>query len=169
MARTTGANDVDRIVTKLFEAEHRRIEKRVETLDRQNREMKGISDRWGFIHAGVVYVPKNSPYKRDSGSYPSLHFALCKEANDFLKDVDKVTTDQQMITQMANLLIKPCNGNAEVRNALPDSLVSLAPWLNDLPRTKEEAYTIRHDERAMRQYQKLLDSIDFYVATRMIY
>ena len=168
MAITTLPALLADLIENLFTPEYRRLDKEIERLDKSNREMKGL-ERWGFMHAGVVYVPKNSPYRQQGTSYPTLHFALCKQANAFIKDRQTVENDKQMIKQICHLLVHHCDNWQDVRDALPESLVELAPWLNDLGRTKEEAYTIRDDERAMRQYTQLLDKIDFYLATRMIY
>lgn len=165
---TTALSIVAGIIETLFEPERRRLDKEIERLDKSNREMKK-HERWGFMHAGVVYVPKNSPYKREPTGYPTLHFALCRDANSFMHDMQTVENDKQMIKQVCHLLIHSCETWQDMRNALPDSLVELAPSLKELSRTSEEAYTIRHDDRAMRQYTQLLDKIDFYVATRMIY
>lgn len=168
MAITTAQGQIAGLVDELFKPEHRRLEKEIERLDKANREMKGL-ERWGFMHAGVVYVPKSSPYKQQGTSYPTLHFALCKQANAFIKDVQTVENDKQMIKQICHLLIHHCDNWQAIRDALPEALVELAPWLRDFSRTRKEAYTIQHDERAMRQYLQMLDKIDFYVATRMIY
>lgn len=169
MAFTTAYLFVEQLVTDLFKPEARRLEKDIELLDKSNREMKG-HERWGFMHAGEVYIPKNSPYLRQGNSYPTLHFALCKQANAFIKDMQAVENDKQMIKQICHLLVHHCDNRQDIRDALPESLIELASgWFSGYPRTREEAYTIRHDERAMRQYTQLLDKIDLYLATRMIY
>lgn len=169
MALTTAYLFIDQLIIDLFKPESRRLEMEIERLDKSNREMKQL-ERWGFMHAGTVYVPKSSPYRQQGTSYPTLHFALCKQANAFIKDVQTVEYDKQMIKQICHLLVHNCENRQDVRDALPEPLVELASgWFSGYSRTREEAYTIRHDERAMRQYTQLLDKIDFYLATRMIY
>lgn len=153
-------------VEALFKSEANRIEQSIERLDRENRDIRG-SNEWGFMWQGQRFVPKSSPYKITS--VPSLAFELRKSGNFLLKDIQQVKDDKQMVSQVMHLLIINCETEQDYRDALPDSLVELSPKLQALSRTREAGYTICSDERAMRQFQKMIDTIDFYAATRLMY
>lgn len=150
----------------LFKSEANRIEQSIERLDRENRDIRGSAD-WGFMWQGQRFVPKTSPYKVIK--VPALHFDLRKSGDFLLKDIKQVDDDKQMISQIMHLLIIDCEDEQDLRDALPESLVELSSKLQTLPRTREAGYTIRSNERSVRQFQKMLDKIDFYAATRLMY
>ena len=163
---------MDKLITKLtdalFVAEYRRIDKMVEELDQQNREAKGHST-YGFIHAGVQYTPKNSPYLAGGHRYASLSFTLSNQAKQFLRDKQTIEHDRKIIEQVLYKLMIQCNDKQELRDCLPESLVSLIPELQRIPRQFSDGYLLKGDERAYRQYKQVLGKIQFYTATRLLY
>lgn len=162
--------DKSKIITAfieaLFKSEAARIDKSVERLDRENREILKTSN-WGFMWQGQRFVPKNSPYRVTNVF--ALDFSLRHEGNFLLKDIAQVGEDEQMIRETIALLIERCETEQDLRDALPDALVELSPKLMALPREREAGYTLRGNERALRQFTKILDKIHLYAATRMMY
>lgn len=150
----------------LFQSEANRIEQSIERLDRENRDIRGSAE-WGFMWQGQRFVPKSSPYRVIK--VPALAFELRHSGNFLLKDIKQVDEDRQMISQVMHLLIIDCVTEQDYRDALPDSLVELSPKLQALSRTREAGYTISSNERSMRQFHKMLEKIDFYAATRLMY
>lgn len=163
-----GLEFIGLMMEKLFEAEERRIDRSIEELDRQNREVKGHKT-YGFMHQGKVYMPKNNPNIADHRGREALAFTLHKQGNLLVKDIRVVADDKQMIEQLVYLLIKDCESVQAVRDTLPESLVNLSDELAQYTRLSQEGYTLEGDERAQRQFLKLKDKIDFYTATRLIY
>lgn len=163
-----GLEFIDLLMGKLFEAEQRRIDRSVEELDRQNREVKGHKT-YGFIHQGRVFMPQNNPNIPDHRGRESLAFPLHKQGNMLVQDLRAVSDDKQMIEQLVYLLIKDCETVQSVRDTLPESLVGLSDELAQYTRLSQEGYTLDGNERAQRQFAKLKDKIDFYTATRLIY
>ncbi len=158
----------DKLITALFEAEERRLAKRVEDIDQMNRETKGTKT-YGFWHKGEFYAPSNSPYRSSQRGKEALAFALHRQGDAMIKDAQTVTNDKKMIEQIIYLLIRTCSTIQDIRDALPESLVMLSDELSKLPRLNQEGYTLIGDERAMGQFEKIRDKIDFYTATRLIY
>jgi hypothetical protein len=163
---------MDQLITKLtdalFVAEYRRLDKMVEDLDQQNREAKGHNS-YGFIYEGVQYTPKNSPYLPGGQRHTSLSFSLNKVAKDFKQSMEMVAHDRKMIEQVLYKLLVQCNDAREVRDCLPEALVSLVPDLQAMPRQFTDGYLLKSDERAYRQYQQILPKIQLYTATRLLY
>lgn len=157
---------ISAFVDALFQSEENRIEQSIERLDRENRDIRGSAE-WGFMWMGQRFVPKTSPYRVIK--VPALAFELRRSGEFLLKDITQVNDDKQMIRQVMHLLISDCVTEQDYRDALPDSLVELSPKLQALPRTREAGYTLCGNERAMRQFGKMLDRIDFYAATRLMY
>lgn len=153
----------------LFEAEYRRLESSVKRLDQQNREiLRHVSS--GFMHNGVLYRPKDAAtIAVGAGANPPLAWELLGSMNEFLADRKVIQTDQKLIEQTLYTLLYQCNDGQELRDSLPECLVSLVPALQSLNRCCNEGFIIRHDERAHRQYLKILPKIEFYSATRLMY
>lgn len=156
---------IDSFMTRLFEPENRRLQQRVNELDRQNSEIRR-ERAYGFQWHGQRFYAENAPTRRTS--LPSLDFSLRNEGNDLIKDRNQVDEDSKLIGQIMYLLIKNCPDLQTIRDALPDSLVELSDDLMSMPRQRPAGYSIT-DERQKRQFEKALDKIDFYSATRMMY
>lgn len=156
---------IESFMARLFEPEARRLQKRVNELDRQNGEIRH-ERAYGFQWHGQRFYAEGSTTRRTS--FPSLDFSLRDEGNDLLKDRNQVNEDKKLIGQIMYLLIKDCPDLQSIRDALPDSMVELSDDLLRLPRQRPAGYNIK-DERQSGQFKKMLDKIDFYAATRMMY
>lgn len=164
---------IDAISKQLFAAENRRIDKMVEGLNRKNSAIKKKA-LFGFMHLGQRYVPESCKAQAAAlrkQPMPTLAFELLEEANGFLVDVRKVELDKEQIKQVLFKLLYPAQTLQEIRDALPDCLVPLAPNnISKLNRhTDDPTWFIRNDERALKQYRKMLPKIEMYAVSRMIY
>jgi hypothetical protein len=102
----------------------------------------------------------------------NLHSSLIPAMNRFLADKSEVDFDTGRIKQALALILRDCRTRQDFRDALPNCLKDFIPEIRDLPRTREEAYTVRNDPnqlRAWNQYQRLREKIEFYAAARFIY
>lgn len=158
---------LDGLMTTLLEPEGRRLDRIVTELDAANREIKKHTVM-GFMYNGQVYIPKAAK-TRQTGGYPSLAFSLTNQAAVWCADMKQVEEDRQIIKQVLWLVTKECPTMGDVRDALPESIVSLVPSMSNMQRTKEDGYTVVHDERLHAQYLKIRDKIDVYRACRMLY
>lgn len=156
---------IDSFMARLFEPEARRLQKVVNELDRQNGEIRH-ERAYGFQWQGHRFYTEGSPTRRKS--YPALDFSLRNEGNNLIKDRNQVEEDKRMVGQVMYLLTKHCHDLQSLRDALPDSLVELSDDLIGMPRQRPAGYTLT-DERQQRQFKQMLDKIDFYSATRMMY
>lgn len=171
MAPSAGSplnNLLNLILDGLFVAEKRRLEESVDRLNRNHNEIRGSVDD-GFLLSGTYYRPRGNPGPAPAKKAP-LDNRILSEGMAFLKDAAKVDLERQLIKQSLSHLLIPCRSEQDIRDALPDCLSALMPRsIQALPRTNEEAWTIRNDERALRQYRKALPRIEFYSAARLIY
>lgn len=156
---------IDVIAIELFKPEARRLQNRVDELDKQNGEIRHARE-YGFQWKGHTFRANGNPYK--GGRYPALDFSLRKEGDDLLRDMQAVEDDKQLVKQTMALLLKDCTDIQQMRDALPDAIVELCRDMSALPRTMKDGWTLT-EERHLRQYAKMLDKIDFYAATRMMY
>lgn len=163
---------IDAIMEKLFAAEARRIDKMITELNRQNSEIKK-KPLFGFMHLGQRYVPyhcKATAAALRRQPMPSLAFELLPEASRFINDVTKLEQDKDQIKQVLFKLLYQANNLQEVRNSIPDCVAALVPEISKLERTiVDPTWLIRNDERALKQYHKMLPKIEMYAMSRMIY
>lgn len=155
---------VEHLVGELFEPEVRRHNKLVDALIEENDQLLGRQT------VGINYLGQN--YGR--GGYivtggAILSPSLMPEMNRLVRFKKSVDFDRQHISQVLSRLIEPTKLGQDQRDALPECLVSFAPWLLSLPRTREPAYTIQDSPRDLRQYLKALSKIETYYAMRFLY
>lgn len=170
MAILNHAQVIHKIITTLFEAESRRLIRTIDGIIEASREFLGKHHDSVMI-AGKVYSHSNSRYLRMHGiTIPALPHSLSELSHQFLKDEKEVELDKQIIRQVLHQLLIPCCNEQEVRDQLPDSLVSIIPWLKSIPRKLQNpGYLIRSDQRQYNQFLQIMPKIDFYVASRLIY
>ena len=152
---------------ELFQAEERRHQRSIDQLFQHNRELTP-SHGDGFTFAGQVYRPSHAP-TWGKLFYSGLDVKLTSEMMEFLKDKRTIDTERKLMEQTFFHLLHPCTYHQDCRDALPDCLQDVLPDLQLLSRTRPEAYTLRGNERAMRQYEKILPRMQFYSAVRLIY
>lgn len=164
------------IMKRLFEAESRRIDMMVQKLTERNSAIKKTYTL-GFMHLGEVYIPEcNKEMYRmtaanvKSSQTPALAFELLSDIGSFISDVKKLELDKAQIKQVFFKLLINCNYKQEVRDSLPDCVITFMPELKELNRQMEDpCYLIRSDWRAVRDYERMLPKIEMYAMTRMIY
>lgn len=158
------------LIKRLFAAEERRLNGIVSDLNRKNCE--ALNKRlYGFRHQGMRFIPQD-----DLGSamttlpLASLAPDLVPQAERLIRDTKQITEDKTMIRQLFVRLLDSCITLQELRDAIPDCAAPLLPELEKVSRANPDPlWTIRHDERAVRQYTKLISKIEMYAVTRMLY
>uniref|UniRef100_A0AAU6VZJ5 Uncharacterized protein n=1 Tax=Pseudomonas phage Arace01 TaxID=3138526 RepID=A0AAU6VZJ5_9VIRU len=169
MAVSNTAEIIKIISDELFKAEFRRLDGEVTRISRLNREAVPTVN-WSFMYNGKVYQPSDSPtIKSGPGSSTGLAFSLTPVMEDYLSDLNTVMKDKKQIEMMLYKLIYQCIDIQEVRDALPDCLVSLVPQLERIPRKLNQLFLIRHDERTLRQFEAILPTMEFYSVSRLMY
>lgn len=157
---------VDQLVKMIFSSEDTRIAKYKLEMVKRNRELGGNKD--GFFFQGILYsdMLTHLSFKGDRGSiYPELE----KEMLSFVNDINKINYDKVRINQALSLLIRDCKDNQDLRDALPNSLVSMVPSIANIPRQREEAYILKDNKRTYNQYMKIRSLIEFYVTAKLLY
>lgn len=160
---------IDAICRSLFEAENRRIQNWIDKLTRANQTIRNNRTLEGFLHEGVYYRP--SWLGRGIWPHGPLHDDLVEEARIFVADRENVLRDQQFIRQILFTLLYPCNTDQDARDTLPECLMPIIGPMgfNIYSRTREPAWSIQGNARAIRQYEKILPKIEEYAAARMIF
>jgi hypothetical protein len=157
---------IDHIISVLFAAEERRLTKAVNELCNANREAYNGEQLHGFHYQGRWYR-----YEDVSGALNRkvLHLSLFSRMDRHLADEAAVNMDKQMIRQTLFQLLDPCTSEQDMRDALPNCLSDTLGEIGRLPRKNEEAFTIRNNPRAVKQYEKIKPKLELYSAARLLY
>lgn len=156
---------IDHIINVLFAAERRRLTRAIDDLCKSNQEAYG-EKLDGFHYQGRFYRPEGlmGQLKRKV-----LHLSLFDRMDLHLADEAAVKADEQFIRQTLFQLLDPCKTPQDMRDALPNCLADALGEHSRLPRMNEEAFTIRDNPRAMKQYNKIRPKLDLYSAARLLY
>lgn len=163
---------IERIIPKLFEAEDRYLGVMVTELNKANSEIKRQSFQ-GFMHMGKKFIPPEFLWNKAMIArrpVPPLHFSLMDQSAEFIRHQTRVDLDKSQIRQILFQQLHQCNDLQEIRDSLPDCLVSLIPELQQVNRyVQDPLWLVRSNPHAVAQYNKILPKIEFYTMSRMIY
>ncbi len=160
---------ITEMLSTVFQPEYRRLGNWIDRLCTQNREAYNDPELLGFIYNGKVYKPlvlnePNHVIKRRG-----LHGTLAENMEAYLMDLEVLTNDKAFISQSLFKLLDPCDNDQDIRDALPNCLTDTLSRLQGLTRGRPEAWPIVNDDRAMRQYHKILPRIEMYASARLLY
>jgi hypothetical protein len=160
---------VGELTKRLFAAEERRLDRIVSDLCRKNGE--ALNKRLhGFRHQGMRFVPLDLVRSAVGQPLAALAPHLAPQAESLIRDTRQIAEDRTMVRQLFVRLLDPCATLQELRDAVPDCTAPLLPELDRVSRSNPDPlWSIRHDERAVRQYTKLISKIEMYAVTRMLY
>jgi hypothetical protein len=159
---------INELIRRLFEADSKRLQKWVDKLDGENRKAHENNELLGFVYLGRYYRPSHVQGADPSGAR-LLHGSLTGQAEAYLRDESMVDSHKAFVRQGLVLLLEPCTTNQEMRDALPEGVVQLAPELKTLTRQSDECWTLEDNPRAKRQFEKVRLMIDTYAMARLIY
>jgi hypothetical protein len=168
MAEITNSHLIIKVImSHLFQAEHRRLQKWTDIICNKQMLARGDNQSLGFLYAGEYHRPEWLPI----GKFPKmgLHHSLWPEMDKFLADRKIIRDDEQLISQTLFAMVRGCSDQQELRDALPECLVSIIPEFTNMKRYCDAKVRIMSNERAHRQYLKVLPLIEAYAVARLIY
>lgn len=157
---------ISKIIGCLFEPDNRRLQAWIDQICDKNTEFVG-KDVHGYLYAGDFYRPSNV-VGRITNKTP-LHSSLSTDMEEFLYSKKLVDIEKGKVSQTLFMLLEPCVVEQDIRNTLPECIVDCLSDLKRWPRTKEPAFTIADNPRAIRQYEKLLPKMEEYSVARMLF
>ena len=152
----------------LFKNEITRLELARVQMVQRNREM---SDKPvdGFFFNTRLYHNAGPGIPVHGSSIGLLHPDLHKDMNDLSKDEAITERETTEIRMALAVLLAPCRSAQDVRDTLPNGLGTVLPGAKDLPRTRPVAFTIEGNSRAQKQWGRVKEKIDFYLAAKLLY
>lgn len=162
----------DALISRLFEAENRRLDHIVEELVDANNALLG-KPHHGFTFMGSKYIPMKFDALRKALArqpVPTLSFMLQDQGRALEKDVQSIQFDKDRIRQVFVTLLTNCNDLQDIRDSLPDCVVSLVPELQVLNRKMAHpTWAIKSDRFALKAYENMLERIEMYAVSRLLY
>lgn len=155
------------LIAEIFKAEDRRLEKEALSFVSENRKL--VPDAHdGFLYKGVFFSDLEIKL-RAKGTKGKVHPSLVPTLDRHFADRKQVTFDKDRVKQALAIVINGCKTTQDIRDTLPNCLSEVFDQTRNLPRQREEAFTVRDNPRAYRQFQKLKELIEFYMVTKLLY
>lgn len=162
--RITPSARLQEVVNILVDPEATRLREQLQHLVVRNVGMGGTPD--GFIHEGILHRAAVS--SMPMGLAP-LHPALHEEMGLWLMLNTKLSTDTAGIVQGMSPAVTRCDTDQDVRDVLPEFMVSVSETLKELPRTREPAFNIQDVPFKLAQFEKAEELAGYYMANRILH
>lgn len=162
---------IQKLTDEIFSPETRRLAAKIRVIVQENRRLGGHSE--GFYFSGQVFSDIE-PKLRVKGALGNPHPEIIDMARQYIIDYKEVSFDRERVKQALTLLLIPCRrSHQDIFDALPnllhDALKSIDPSFQGLSRKRPEAWSIEGNPRALSQYNKLREKVEFYNISKLIY
>lgn len=166
--RNSTLNEViTELLKKLFAPEKDALQPRILEIISKNATLMGNVAANGFRYKGETY--SNLAHAQRAGASSNLHADLYNEMDLLLVEKKELDYDKARIKAGLIILLQTAYTDQDYRDALPNCLVSMIDRFKQLPRTREEAYTLKDDPVRMNQYKKVAPLIEYHSASRFLY
>lgn len=157
------------LIQALFGKEIKRLTAWTDKMIGANNRKLGLSNETStsFLYEGTIYRRSGTTGRQAPPKL--LDPEMFEEMVLLLQDAAIVDDQRASVQQVLVNLFDPCTSKQDMRDTLPECLVGCVPEFQRMERTREPAWTIAHNPRAMRQYAKLLPLMESYAAARLIF
>lgn len=159
------------LVKALISADSKLVHGEIDELINQNNLILNAQHR-GFCYNGLYYKSSigDSPVAilQDMGYDPVLSKQLVSRVDKLADRWRQIETDRELLTRLFRDLTAPCRSIQDLRDALPECVIQFDPALQGMPRTREEAYTVRCDAALRLRYGMALERIHTYAAMHLL-
>lgn len=161
---------VNDLVEQIFIGEKKRLSRVEIALIDENHRLGGPAD-WFQYQNKVIHKPETKCVIK--GQVNRLHASLYPAMGEHSKDLNQVELDKNWVRQALVLLLRDCTSLQDLVDALPNSLhatlAAVRPGAKHLKRIREETWSIQDNPRALAQYNKLREKMEFYNITALVY
>jgi len=162
---------IDSTINHIFSHEERRLKAAEYLLIQENAKMmaeQGQPRPDTFYYAGYRFSHMETQLIASSVK-GRLNAQLFWKADNHIKDLKELEFDKVRVRQTLAIILKDCHSPQDVRDVLPEVLASSLKDISSLARFREEAYTLKDNPRLLKQYEKLKEKIEFYMASKYMY
>jgi hypothetical protein len=168
MAKGKPQTWADLIIALLREPEDRRLQRALDRIVSMNCQVTKNPVR-GFLYQGLAY--RHTDCGDPVNTFKSIDPSLYGEVEAWLQDRVTIANELKHIAQSMRPLWDNSQSLQDVRDALPESLVSCFPpqVFKDLDRTRPEGWNLEPLSRAERQFRTIVPKLDAYTVARLLY
>lgn len=156
---------VNRTILELFRAETTRLDGLMSQLCDAQTVASGVTC-YGFLYQGQRFVCERHKDMRQP-ILPSLAHTLFHQLAAFMADWNSVENDKANIKQLLGWMLRHKQTEQEIRNSLPECVVSLV-GLDHYLRTEPISFE-NMTPQFKNQYEKWLPKIEMYSVTCLLY
>lgn len=158
---------INELLEKLFAPEKQSLQPRIQEIIQRNGQLMGNVGANGFRYKGETY--SNLANATRLGNNTSLHADLFEDMDRLLVEKKELDYDRARVKAGLIILLQSAYTDQDYRDAVPNCLAVLVDRLSSLPRTREEAYTLKDDPQKLHQYKKVVSLIEYHAASRYLY
>lgn len=153
------------VVNALLGPEALRLRKTLEHIINRNAALGGTADI--FTYQGAVYRSTSGVMFHDE--IRPLHETLHDELDIYLMLHQKLSDDAAAIVQGMSPAITRCTSLEDIRDVLPEFLVSLDDEMKAMMRGREPGFLVADVPFKFEQFQKAEELAGYYAANRILY
>lgn len=154
------------VVKYLLSAEREAIKKRIEDICIENYAKRGTYGAYMF--EGKFYsIYRLFDYKKVT--VRAVHASLEERAKSVFTRTNELKVNEQRLTHSFAVIRRICKNAQDLRDALPDTLVSDVPLLNHMNRVRSEDELLDERPAISQQYQRAIGDILQIKGKRLIF
>jgi hypothetical protein len=154
------------VIQSLLSSERETINKRINAILTENKALGGTHGAYTF--EGKFY--SISPRRAFKGIVVrSVATALEKRAKSIVNQIDELKVSEQRLTHSFAVIARLCKNAQDLRDALPDTLVSEIPFLKHMDRIRSEGEILADRPAILQQYQRAVDIALQIIGKRLIH
>ena len=157
---------ISAMLTEIFKSEDRRLKLAEIEMVRKNSTLHDTPID-GFFHGGLFFTQMATGVGKSARG--ALHPSLVPDMDRHIADRKTVEFDKLRVKQALALILVECQSLQDIRDTLPDMLTEMLDQVQSLPRTRPEAFLLENKKNLLRQYTKLREKIEFYMAMKLLY
>ena len=162
---------VNPILEVFLEKEKERLVGVLKALVLRNSELHGtqvVTSRYGFYYKGARFTNFTVPQLRGI-TLTEVHPDCIEEVDYYIACMKDVEAGHKRIKMGLAVIMNRCQSIQDLRDALPEALVSMLPNLRSLARNKPEAWVIQESPELTQEFNSVIALINHFQINRLIF
>lgn len=157
----------DKICKSLTDFDRERLAAMKEDLINENTQFSRVS--YGFLFGGTFFHHLTKDQLKNPGvQKPPLDPSLHEKGHLLVDQITALEKNTKHLHQGLSVLLRDCENEQDVRDAVPESVLAFVPELKPWPRTRPPAWTLQDKPLQLDQYQHTKATIAAFIASRIL-
>jgi hypothetical protein len=158
---------INQLVNNLFEHELKNIDETFHKLVIENQSLGGTMNV--FLHDGLRYSHLPHHLIKDVKEVRELHPSLVPSMERHLTRKRNAEQDKRFVLNALSVVGQKCTTIQDMRDVLPEALVTEIPFMRNLPRMRDEGWVLDEHPQLLKQFQAAVEIILIYQVNRLLY